>query len=331
MSFSPISPVLVHRRFDDVDELAVAARHWDFDFLQLDGGAFEGEIFQAVAGHVLLSEGRFGRKLKQEGSSPGGMRTFAIPATPNVRFKWRRYEVVPNDILVFPRNGELHAVSQPDFHVFTISLPESLLHEVAELSGVVRLSKLLRRERIHCSLPVMDRLRRSVHRVIRAGKVDAQLLADPALQNEMQFEIPRMLVKALVAWDTSTGVFAARRRDRAIKQAEAYVAQFAHRPITVRDVCLAAKVSERTLQYGFLEYFGVTPKAYLTAVRLTGVRRELKEADPCSESVNEIAGRWGFWHMGSFAADYRRQFGELPSQTLTGVACRHHLQRRDAR
>jgi AraC family ethanolamine operon transcriptional activator len=34
--------------------------------------------------------------------------------------------------------------------------------------------------------------------------------------------------------------------------------------------------------------------------------------------VHEIARRWGFWHIGEFAADYRRLFGELPSQTFKG-------------
>ena len=28
-----------------------------------------------------------------------------------------------------------------------------------------------------------------------------------------------------------------------------------------------------------------------------------------------VAHRWGFWHMGQFARDYRRLFGELPSET----------------
>jgi len=32
--------------------------------------------------------------------------------------------------------------------------------------------------------------------------------------------------------------------------------------------------------------------------------------------IGTIANRCGFWHMGRFAADYRRLFGELPSETL---------------
>jgi transcriptional regulator GlxA family with amidase domain len=28
-----------------------------------------------------------------------------------------------------------------------------------------------------------------------------------------------------------------------------------------------------------------------------------------------VAVRWGFFHLGSFSADYRRMFGEGPSET----------------
>ena len=87
---------------------------------------------------------------------------------------------------------------------------------------------------------------------------------------------------------------------------------------TVADICRVTKVSERTLQYGFLEHYDITPKAYLRAVRLNGVRRDLKLANPEEARISDIASRWGFWHLGQFAADYRRQFAELPSQTLAG-------------
>jgi AraC-like DNA-binding protein len=33
-------------------------------------------------------------------------------------------------------------------------------------------------------------------------------------------------------------------------------------------------------------------------------------------SVAEVAARWGFSHLGRFAAAYRKRYGESPSHTL---------------
>jgi AraC-like DNA-binding protein len=85
---------------------------------------------------------------------------------------------------------------------------------------------------------------------------------------------------------------------------------------SVKDLAQVAGCSPRTLRRVFNERFGVGPKSYLLARRLTGVRRELRGADPSRTTVADIANRWGFWHMGQFAADYRVFFGELPSTTL---------------
>ena len=38
-------------------------------------------------------------------------------------------------------------------------------------------------------------------------------------------------------------------------------------------------------------------------------------AEP-KESVTEIAMTWGFSHMGRFSVEYRRRFGEIPSDSL---------------
>jgi AraC family ethanolamine operon transcriptional activator len=74
----------------------------------------------------------------------------------------------------------------------------------------------------------------------------------------------------------------------------------------------ALDVSRRTLQYAFQEALGINPASYLRVERLNRVRRALGNA----QSVTEAATRFGFWHFGHFATEYRTLFGELPSETF---------------
>ena len=60
---------------------------------------------------------------------------------------------------------------------------------------------------------------------------------------------------------------------------------------------------------------GMTPGRWFMNIRLNGALREL--ISPTADtSVTEVATRWGFRHLSRFAEQYRRAFGELPSQTL---------------
>ncbi|WP_312379522.1 AraC family transcriptional regulator [Pseudomonas oryzihabitans] len=78
-----------------------------------------------------------------------------------------------------------------------------------------------------------------------------------------------------------------------------------------------AGVSRAKLYASFRRYHGQPPMAYLKRLRLEEVRRLLL-ARREGASVSRIALDWGFEHLGRFASDYRRAFGETPSQTLAG-------------
>jgi transcriptional regulator GlxA family with amidase domain len=56
--------------------------------------------------------------------------------------------------------------------------------------------------------------------------------------------------------------------------------------------------------------------AYLRRVRLARAHAGLRDADPGRHTVAEIAGRWGFTHLGRFAEAYRERYGRPPSETL---------------
>ncbi len=92
-------------------------------------------------------------------------------------------------------------------------------------------------------------------------------------------------------------------------------AEHGHTRLTVGEITAAIGANERTLRRAFLDRFGVPPKTYLTTVRLHGVRKGLRHRDRTT-TVIDVANRWGFWHMGDFAMNYRRVFGELPSETV---------------
>ncbi|MEY4412785.1 MAG: hypothetical protein RIQ53_78 [Pseudomonadota bacterium] len=83
-------------------------------------------------------------------------------------------------------------------------------------------------------------------------------------------------------------------------------------PLSVAELVADIGVSRRSLQYAFESALGLNPVAYLRAERLNRARAALGRAG----SVTEAATRFGFWHFGRFANDYRALFGERPSETF---------------
>src|SRR5260370_36584870 len=83
----------------------------------------------------------------------------------------------------------------------------------------------------------------------------------------------------------------------------------------VVDLAGAAGVSSRTLQRQFKMFLGKTPHAALRDIRFDCARRELLQSLP-DEKVMDLALRCGFAHFGRFSVEYRRRYGETPSQTL---------------
>ena len=105
-------------------------------------------------------------------------------------------------------------------------------------------------------------------------------------------------------------------RERVIARALELIRAHEGQPLFTSDLCRAAGVSERTLRNTFNEYFGVGPIRLLKMRQLREIRAALLAADPAHETVASIAGRFGVWDFSLFARNYKRLFGESPSQTL---------------
>jgi AraC-like DNA-binding protein len=103
---------------------------------------------------------------------------------------------------------------------------------------------------------------------------------------------------------------------RAIRRAVDALQAGPQRPWTSALLADTVGISQRSLQEGFQRYVGSSPLRYLKDVRLARAHDDLAAADPSRETVAKIASRWGFLHLGRFAAAYRERYGVRPSESL---------------
>ena len=310
------SPFVVRQQSRDFDEFAEAARGWDLDFRQLDSGSFRSDMVQVATSEVNVGHARLNRLLDQYGAPPAGLRTFALLSERSSHWVWRHQDVPANALLVYPHGADYNAVSRPGFDGFAISISEDLLVETAAAMGLSDIEMLTRgAEVLKCDHTAMTGLRSWLTTFCDAIRQGASPTAG-RFRFALETDLPRRLLEALQQGRATKGYASARVRRHAVRSAKAFIDEAGGRRITIVDLANVVGVSERTLQYAFLEYFEVTPAAYLRDVRLNHVRSALKHADPAATLVADVANRWGFWHMGQFAKDYRRLFGVRPSETL---------------
>jgi len=310
------SPFVVAHDFDDVDELAAVAQSWDLDIRQLDRGSFQGDVVQALLGPLHLARTRLGGVLHQRGTTPAGLWTFGVPRALEMDHCWRGHRMDRDDLLIHRPGCEFESISKYDFDLLLISVSgESLENAGRRLGMPVSGHSVTQHEIVRCEPQMLNGLRRLVNSVLTQAIETPSTLQRPETVKTIDDRACNLLVQALAPSRRTARRTHIPIRRRLVESAIRIAGERAHEVQSVNRLCTESGASERTLRRGFHERFGITPKEYLQAQRLIGVRRQLRTT-AASTPISDIANQWGFWHMGQFAADYRRQFGELPSETL---------------
>ena len=307
---------IVHQ-YDGFEAFTAALLGYSLEAQQLDRGSFTATSQQIVSGSVLVSRLEATRRVEIGGNPPPKYRTFGIPTESCQPFLWRNQFSDGNTIQLYRDTTELKVVTQPFFEAIDLSIPEDTLNQQCQTLGLPELNVILDdNEMLACHPANMRLLRYSLRRVCLILGNDPAKVYSLGMQREIEDELPLLLLNTLYSGKSQRGHTQPGKRQRALKKAVNYIKAYSNTPITLRDLCHETQVSARTLQHAFLDQYGLTPKAYLRAQKLNNAHKELFTSDPSGTRIADIAHRSGFNHMGQFAADYRRLFGELPSTTL---------------
>jgi AraC-like DNA-binding protein len=101
-----------------------------------------------------------------------------------------------------------------------------------------------------------------------------------------------------------------------IRRAEEYIRANAREDLTVESIAAAARVSTRSIYYGFKRWRDTTPMAHVRKVRLDLARAALLRAGREGGTVSQAAVAVGFTNFSQFSKVYKARFGETPSATL---------------
>ena len=305
------------RKFDDFEAFTASLHGYDIEIQQLDRGRFTARSHHVVSAAVVLNHFIATRRLEVQGNPPANVRTFGIPTEQCQHFLWRNQPSDGNTIQIYRDVTELEMVTQPFFEAIDLSIPEDILNHQCQTLGLPELDLIIgNAEMLTCHPKDMRALRHSLFRVSQTLSHDPALINTIGMQNEIEYELPRLLLKALCSAKANKQCSRPLKQQLALRKAVDYIKTNTNCPITLNELCQVTQVSARTLQYAFLKHFGLSPKAYLRVQRLNNSHKELFASNPFDERVAEVAYRHGFWHMAQFASDYKRLFGELPSMTL---------------
>jgi transcriptional regulator GlxA family with amidase domain len=102
---------------------------------------------------------------------------------------------------------------------------------------------------------------------------------------------------------------------RQVSRAEEYIEANWREPISIEALALVTNASARTLFHAFKEKRGYSPMYFVKQLRLRHANTMLAKPE-LDTSVTRVSFECGFGNLSHFASDYRKVFGEQPSETL---------------
>jgi AraC family ethanolamine operon transcriptional activator len=316
-----IWPQLIEECFSDFDKFAEGVAAWDIDFKQLSSGRLGADLKQVLDPQLTLSTVRFDQRCLQNGASPAGMRTLGLMEANAPDNVFCGHHFHSGSLALISKSGEFESTSLKGFDICTISVAEDWLDKIAELHGYVPPSDCLPSGAavLPCEKRKLADARAAASVFIDLSRRSRNCLIPVHIMEAAREKLAVSLLSSLGSVRSFKPRPGRMRRYDTLRRAKSYIRAHLAEPVRIAQVAAALSISTRTLEMVFRDLAGTTPNEFIMTSRLYEVRRALRQADSDCQ-VSEIAGLWGFWHMGEFARVYRSRFGELPSKTLGDMA-----------
>lgn len=295
---------MLSSEFDDIEEATQAIAHESLCYRQLDAGPIQVVLEVKERCDLSVMRAALNRRVDGSGFIEPGRFLFEFCLAGDEAHIYSGQEVSPGDLYLADEGGGGHQLFKPGFDILSLNFSKRLL-----LAHSGEPLKVPAQGMVHQLDPKI------AEAVVRLGSEFLRGQLNEVQARHLADESARLLCGSLpqVRQQPYRRVSVTERAQLAGEARELLVEC---PDMTLGDICSEIGLSSRNLRRLFTAAYGTSPGQYRLAVRLGSVRSELKRSPHRKGVIASVAARHGFWHMGRFGAQYRRQFGESPSETL---------------
>ena len=307
-------PLLMTRTFDSFEEFNSFPHGRDAEFRVTTDLPYVASIKHVVLDGVMVNSASYTQATLQRASTPAGRRTLALPVHINGPMTWSSHEIDTHSLMLFSENRELFSVSRSSMHIATLSIEDSLFERQLEEVKVADPSRKRDAQARRIDAATWQHLHKCLDTHCNYSEKYQNGQRSPLLERYLEEETAYQFISLALGRPQESYRLPVHAAAKHTRTAIYYIMPRLRTPLTVVEVCSATGIGRRTLEMSFRRYLGISPKRFIKQMRYALCREELlTQRWP---TVSSVAGAWGFWHMGQFAADYRALFGESPRETL---------------
>ncbi len=305
--------LMINTSRQNAEEVTNDAHGWELDINEMTKQPFEVHIRGVHTYHLQLSLMDYHAAMMIDGGYPEGAVTFSCIQTNGlIHEKNRTYH--NNDIIMLNDNKPFDLIVSAPCFLYTLAIEKEILEREFESFFKIPFTQVYREQDIYLD-PVKSEAYYSLF------KEEMEILKERSQENisrEMYASLEIEILKKLFSY------FLFRPKEinylpKYIRDGRVLLAKHINATYTIADMVEDLKISKRTIQHGFKHYLGFTPKEYQQYIRLNGIRKTILNVKDPHITLSEIAGNYNYFHLGHFSAEYKKFFGESPSETLRKV------------
>jgi len=290
---------------------------WEHEYEQVRPGRFSGHVHTAWLGPLQIIHERIDHAFNYRGTSWPGSRVFFsyLPGSGDIYYDNR--PVGASALVTHRWNGVERVNCSDRINLMIVAIDEDFFAEyLAPLPGLENIARTSHPVCYTSNPELITAFQNTAYGVLQELVRSPDILTCERLRVGLQ---QRALDSILAVIADNYGerprLPAPSTRAYIVGRAIEYIESRLADPISIHELCAAIRICPRTLSYAFAEILGASPKSYVLASRLNRAHRDLGDAR-VHASIQNIAARCGFSHMGRFAQYYRAAFGQLPSETF---------------